>query len=85
MFTVVFSLKKYSDLTDMILNEFGFTIKSQKKRTRENDKFSYAISYWLEEYRCNIKYFLLTFYLKYNLYTFSTIVFFVAASPEIFR
>ena len=54
----VFSVKKYTDLTDMILNEFGFTIKSQKKRVREGEKLFYQITYNIEEARKGIAMFL---------------------------
>lgn len=54
----VFSVKKYTDLTDMILNEFGFTIKSQKKRVREGEKRKYDVTYCLEEFRKGISMFI---------------------------
>ena len=51
----VFSIAKFSKLADMVLQEFGFTLKSNRTQIRSDGARTYQTYYTISEYREGIK------------------------------
>lgn len=56
-----FSLKRYNDISQVILNEFGFSLSSKRKRIRDGPNFSYTYMYTMNESITNLRQYLIRY------------------------